>query len=77
MILISAKGVTIIIQGLKLPHVRSTQQPAASFSNALPIMAGHLELMVSGNTAANNLPQKILSRDNAQQLAIILSDLKQ
>jgi hypothetical protein len=76
MILISAKGVTIFTQGLELPHNPSTQQLAASFSNALPIMAGHLKLMVRGNSANNNHPQKILSRDNAQQLAIISSDLK-
>jgi hypothetical protein len=54
MILIPAKGVIIITQGLELPHVRSTQQPAASFKNATPIMAGHLKLMVSSNNAANN-----------------------
>jgi hypothetical protein len=53
MTLIPAKGVIIITQGLELPQVPSTQQLAASFSNALPIMAGHLELMVSGNNAVN------------------------
>jgi hypothetical protein len=78
MILIPAKGVIIITQGIELPHVHSTQQPVASFSNASPIMAGHLELMVSSNNTADNSPQKILSWDNAQWLAIIfLSDLKQ
>ncbi len=77
MTLIPTKGIIIIMHGLELPHVPSTQQLAASFSNAPPIMAGHLKLMVSSNNAANNCPQKILSRDNAQQLAIILSDLKQ
>jgi hypothetical protein len=77
MILIPAKGVIIITQGLELPHVCSTQQPAASFSIAPPIMAGHLKLMVSGNNTANDCPQTILSWDNAQWLAIILSDLKQ
>ncbi len=77
MILIPAKGVTIITQGLELPHVPSTQQLAASFSNALPIMTDHLELMVSGNNAANDCPKKILSWDNACQLAIDSLDLKQ
>ncbi len=33
--------------------------------------------MMSGINAANNRPQNILSWDNAQQLAIISSDLKQ
>jgi hypothetical protein len=76
MILIPAKGVIIITQGLELPPVCSTEQPAASFINALLIMASRLKLMVSGNNAANDCPQKILSWDNAQGLAIILSDLK-
>jgi hypothetical protein len=64
------------MQGLDLPHVLSTQQLAASFGNAPPIMAGHLALMVCRNNAANNCPQNILSQDNAQCLAIISSDLK-
>jgi hypothetical protein len=71
MILIPAKVVMIITQGFELPHVSSAQQLAASFSNAPPIMAGHLKLMVSSNNAANDCPQKILSQDKAQHLAII------
>ena len=63
MILIPAKIITTITQGFELPHVPSAQQLAASFSNAHPIMAGHLELMVSGINAANNCPQKTLSWD--------------
>jgi hypothetical protein len=51
--------------------VPSAQQLAASFINAPPIMAGHLELMVSGNNSAKNCPQKILSGEKAQHLAII------
>jgi hypothetical protein len=70
MMLIPAKGVIIITQVLELPHVCPTQQPGASFKNALPIMAGPLILMVSGNNAANNCPQNILSWDKAQGLAI-------
>ena len=77
MILIPAKGVIIITQGIELPHVPSAQQLVGSFSVAPPIMAGHLELMVSGINTANNCPQKTLSWDKAQRLAIILSDLKQ
>jgi hypothetical protein len=65
MILIPPKIVAIITQGFELPHVPSTQQLAASFSNAPPIMAGHLKLMVSGNNAAEDCPQKILSREKA------------
>jgi hypothetical protein len=65
MMLIPAKGVIIITQCLEMPHVRSSQQPMASFDNALPIMAGRLILMVSGNNTANNCPQNILSQDNA------------
>jgi hypothetical protein len=38
-ILIPAKIVTIITQGSELPHDRSPQQQAASFSNTPPIMA--------------------------------------
>jgi hypothetical protein len=77
MILIPAKIVTIVTQGSELPHVWSPQQQAASFSNALPIMAGHLELMVSGINAAEDHPQKFLSWDKAQCSPIILSDLRQ
>jgi hypothetical protein len=76
-ILIPAKIVTIITQGSVLPHVRSPQQQAADFSNALPIMAEHLKLMVSGINTAKDCPQKFLSRDKAQCSAIILSDLRQ
>jgi hypothetical protein len=65
MILIPGKIVTIITQGSELPHVRFPQQQAASFSNALPIMADHLELMVSGIKAAKDHPQKFLSWDKA------------
>jgi hypothetical protein len=60
-ILIPAKIVTIITQGSELPHVQSPQQQAASFSNALPIMVGHIKLMVSGINAAKDFPQKFLS----------------
>jgi hypothetical protein len=42
MILIPAKIRRVITQGFELPHVPSTQQLAASFSNAPPIMAGTL-----------------------------------
>ncbi len=38
-------------------------------------MAGHLKLMVNGINTAYDCPQKILSQDKAQLLAIILSDL--
>jgi hypothetical protein len=76
MILIPADIVTIITQGFELPHDPSAQQMAASFSNPPPIMAGHLKLMESGINAAEDCPQKILSRDKARHLAIILSDLK-
>jgi hypothetical protein len=65
MILIPATIVTIITQGFELPAVPSAQQLVASFSNALPIMAGHLKLMVSGNNAARDCPQKILSQEKA------------
>jgi hypothetical protein len=76
MILIPAKGVIIITQGLELPHVLSTQQLAASFSNDPPTMTGLFKLMMSSNNAAKDCPQKILLWDNARWLAIISSDLK-
>ncbi len=71
MILIPAKIVTIITQGFELPLVPFTQKLAASFSNAPPIMAGHLKLMVSNNNVAKDSTQKILSWDKARCLAII------
>jgi hypothetical protein len=71
MILIPTKIVTIVAQGFELPHVPSAQQLGASFSNAPPTMAGHLKLMVRGINAAKDCPQKILSWDKAQRLAII------
>jgi hypothetical protein len=71
MILIPAKIVTIITPGFELPHAHSTQKLAASFSNAPTIMAGHLKLMVSGNNTAKDCPQKNLSWEKAQGLAII------
>jgi hypothetical protein len=76
-ILIPAKIVTIITLGFELHNVPSAQQQTASFSNAPLIMAGHLELMVSGINAAKDCPQKILSHQikNDKTVWTYLTDL--